>query len=322
MASGRMANHRLGCPPEHAVDGSVGRSGTKLFLRETREVQEFCAPACCFTAGTPVFDQAFSCWVCEAIASSVRHVVSRALGFGKERALMADSRKLHGKIELRRAITSSAFTMIALVAVIGLFTLFSIWSINRAWTAGTMETADLQNLSRAALDSQVNFKVQIQEWKNVLLRGDQSTLLEKHLTSFRTHAQRTDDDLGRVSIGATKLGFKDEAQRAADLSNEHATLTARYEAVLAEERGLSISITPDMASLIDKSVRGADRALEAGIGKLSADIAAISDQRRSTLLIDMQDRYSSLRLFILVVIGFSLVITAYVLASALRATRG
>jgi hypothetical protein len=77
-----------------------------------------------------------------------------------------------------------------------------------------------------------------------------------------------------------------------------------------------------MASLIDKSVRGADRALEAGIGKLSADIAAISDQRRSTLLIDMQDRYGSLRLFILVVIGFSLVITAYVLASALRATRG
>ena len=235
---------------------------------------------------------------------------------------MSDSRSLHGKIELRRAITTSAFTMIALVAVIGLFTLFSIWSINRAWTAGTLETAELQDLSRAALDSQVSFKVQIQEWKNVLLRGDERTLLEKHLTSFRSHAQKTTEDLGRVAAGATKLGFKDEAERASALINGHRTLTVRYEAALAEERGMSMTITPDMASLIDKGVRGADRDLEAGIGKLSADIAAISDERRNALLVQMQDRYASLRLFILCVIGLSLVITAYVLATALRATRG
>jgi hypothetical protein len=235
---------------------------------------------------------------------------------------MADSRKLHGKIELRRAITSSAFTMIALVVVIGLFTLFSIWSINRAWTAGTMETAELQDLSRVALDSQVNFKVQIQEWKNVLLRGDQSDLLEKHLISFRSQSQKTDEELARVAAGATKLGFNDEAQQAGALGKEHAVLTQRYEAALAEERGTSKTITPDMASLIDKSVRGADRVLEAGISKLSADIVAVSDERRNALLMQMQDRYGSLRLFILGVIGVSLVITAYALSSALRATRG
>lgn len=235
---------------------------------------------------------------------------------------MADGRDLHSKIELRRAITTSAFTMISLVAVIGLFTLFSIWSINRAWTAGTLETAELQDLSRAALDAQVNFKVQIQEWKNVLLRGDESALLEKHLTSFRAHAQKTEEDLGRVAVGATKLGFKAEAERASRLSTEHGILKVRYEAALAEERGVSSTITPDMASLIDKSVRGADRDLEAGIGKLSADIAAISDQRRNALFTQMQDRYASLRLFILGVIGLSLVVTGYVLTSALRATRG
>jgi len=235
---------------------------------------------------------------------------------------MADGRDLHGKIELRRAITTSAFTMISLVAVIGLFTLFSIWSINRAWTAGTLETAELQDLSRAALDAQVNFKVQIQEWKNVLLRGDESALLEKHLTSFRAHAQKTEEDLGRVADGATKLGFEAEAERASRLSTEHGILKVRYEAALAEERGVSSTITPDMASLIDKSVRGADRDLEASIGKLSADIAAISDQRRNALITQMQDRYASLRLFILGVIGLSLVVTGYVLTSALRATRG
>lgn len=235
---------------------------------------------------------------------------------------MADSRNLHGKIELRRAITTSAFTMIALVAVIGLFSLFSIWSINRAWTAGTMETAELQNLSRAALDSQVNFKVQIQEWKNVLLRGDEAALLEKHFASFRGHAQKTEEDLAIVSAGANKLGFKYQAELALALTQEHKALTVRYEAALAEERGKSSTITPDMASFIDKSVRGADRSLEVGIGKLSADISMIADERRNALLAQMQDRYASLRWFILGVIGLSLVITAYVLSSALRATRG
>ena len=235
---------------------------------------------------------------------------------------MADSRNLHGKIEIRRVITTLTFIMIALVTVIGLFTLFSIWSINRAWTVGTLETAELQNLSRATLESQVNFKVQIQEWKNVLLRGEESALLERHLASFRSHAKKTEEHLGRVSAGATKLGFNGEAEQAEVLSKELDTLTARYEESLAEERGMSKTITLDMASLIDKSVRGADRDLEAGIGKLSADIAAISDDRRNALLLQMQDRYASLRLFILGVIGLSLVITAYVLAGALRATRG
>ncbi len=70
----------------------------------------------------------------------------------------------------------------------------------------------------------------------------------------------------------------------------HEALTTRYEAALAEERGMSKTITPEMASLIDKSVRQADRTLEAGIGKLSADIAAIADERQITLLNQMLDR--------------------------------
>lgn len=235
---------------------------------------------------------------------------------------MADSRNLHGKIELRRSITTSAFTMIALVAVIGLFSLFSIWSIDRAWTRGTSEAAELQDLSRAALDSQVNFKVQIQEWKNILLRGDEGALLEKHFASFRNHAQLTRDGLAKVSSGALRLKLTTYAEQADSLSLDHAALTARYEAALAEERGTSRTITPEMASLIDKTVRGADRALEAGIGKLSQDIAAIADERRAALFVSMQDRYASLRWFIVGIIGLSLAITAYVLASTLRATRG
>jgi hypothetical protein len=234
---------------------------------------------------------------------------------------MTSNHSLNRKIELRRVITTSAFTMITLVAVIGIFSLFSIWSINRAWTAGTAETAELQSLSRTALDSQVDFKVQIQEWKNILIRGDQGDLLDKYLASFRSHAEKTQNNLANITSGSTRLGFMNFAEGATSLRGEHTALTTRYEAVLAEERGTSRTITPEMASLIDKTVRGADRKLEASIEELSQKIANIADERRLALFAKMQERYGSLRWFILSVIGLSLAITAYVLSSALRVTR-
>ncbi len=234
---------------------------------------------------------------------------------------MAESRDLHGKIELRRAMATSAFTMITLVAVIGLFSLFSIWSINRAWTAGSAETAELQALSRAALDAQVDFKVQIQEWKNVLLRGDDAALLEKHLAAFHSSGQKARANLAKVFSEGQRLAFADFAAEASRLSDEHEALVARYESLLAEKRGGDGSISPDVARVIDKALRGADRNIEARIGALASNIAEIAEQRRSVLNTRMYDRYVSLRWFILSVIGLSLVITGYVLTGALRATR-
>ena len=67
--------------------------------------------------------------ITDIVTSPNCHLAHRLLLACKGWAEMADSLNLNGKIALRRAITTSAFTMIALVVVIGLFSLFSIWLI-------------------------------------------------------------------------------------------------------------------------------------------------------------------------------------------------
>lgn len=234
---------------------------------------------------------------------------------------MPAKQETHQKITLRRAIVSSAFTMLLLLAVVGLFSLFSIWSISRAWTAGAAETAELQGLSRAALDAQVTFKVQVQEWKNVLLRGEDAALLATYLASFRAHGTQAASQLARVAGEAGRLGFPAHAAEARTLAEAHRSLTARYEATLRQGMASAASLDAQAARLIDKSLRGADRGLEGSIGKLATELAAVSEDRRGSLSARMQARYLTLRWFIIGVIALSLAITGFAVSGALRATR-
>lgn len=224
-------------------------------------------------------------------------------------------------IALRRTIASSAFTMFMLVAMVGLFSLFSIWSINRAWIDGARQSVQLDSLSRAALDAQVSFKVQVQEWKNILLRGEDIELLDKYLTSFQANAKETQINIARVTVEARTLGLISQADIAESLAKTHESLTQRYETTLSQAQLGSKSISPTTARAVDKSLRGVDRDLENRIAVFAVELVVAADQERSRLETRMQERYTTLRLFIIGVIILSLVITAFVLTGAMRATR-
>lgn len=225
------------------------------------------------------------------------------------------------KVALRRAIASSAFTMFMLVTVVGLFSLFSIWSINRAWQSGTTETNDLAVLSRTALDAQVAFKVQVQEWKNILLRGDEEELLEKYLASFHEQAAKTKDALSQVSTEAQRLGYADMTVEADSLVAMHSKVTERYLTELVNLQDGLPTLSATSARTLDRTLRGIDRELEGGIGALASRISDLAEARRASLTERLQDRYRTLRGFVMAVIAFSLLVTSYVLTSALRATR-
>ena len=150
---------------------------------------------------------------------------------------MTQGQTVRSKIDLRRAITSSAFVMIMMVAVLGLFALFSIWSINRTWIEGMERVSELRRLSTSALEAQVSFKVQVQEWKNILLRGDDPELLAKYRAAFAKQDADTRSLLTSVAQLAKAQGFDEDAQRATALVTTHADLTQNYEVTLKEMQG-------------------------------------------------------------------------------------
>lgn len=211
--------------------------------------------------------------------------------------------------------------MILLVAVLGLFALFSIWSINRSWIDGMQRFTELREVSTASLEAQVAFKVQVQEWKNILLRGDDSALLAKHHQAFARQDAETETLLKRVASQARLLGFDQDAARAEALIAMHEDLTRNYEGTLAAMQGAAPTLDALIAHAIDLKLRGADRALEAGIGSLAADIGAASEAKRQALIATMADRYAALRRFVISVILGALVVMGFVLFRLLRATQ-
>jgi len=150
-------------------------------------------------------------------------------------------------------------------------------------TSATYEET-LRNLQRsfrqqdAARVLQVTFKKQVQEWKDILLRGHDPDDLAKYTIQFRAASAKV-DELGAVM--RTTLTNTEAQQTADDFLRAHRTMSAKYEASLrlfVDARGAN----PQEA---DALVKGQDRAatdlidkLVDGLGKLAnAKVASESE---------------------------------------------
>ena len=100
---------------------------------------------------------------------------------------------------------------VALAALIGtgLFSFSQASKLNASLT----EAIDRHAVTVAAIDSargaQVSFKTQVQEWKNILLRGKDPEAFKKYLKGFESENQAVKDRLVQLKAAATKLGVAD-----------------------------------------------------------------------------------------------------------------
>ncbi|NUQ72296.1 MAG: methyl-accepting chemotaxis protein [Polyangiaceae bacterium] len=105
----------------------------------------------------------------------------------------------------------------------------------------------------AARSGQVHFKKQVQEWKNVLLRGHEPDAYREHLASFNDEARATEASLTQLR----------EQMRRAGLAVEHVDhLLASHRALGAQYREALKDFTPEMPrahAVVDAKVRGIDR---------------------------------------------------------------
>ena len=101
----------------------------------------------------------------------------------------------------------------------------------------------------------------------------------------------------------------------------HQSLTPTYETTLKDMQGAAPTLDAATAHAIDVKLRGADRALESGIGALAAEIGTASDDKRKALIKTMVDRYGVLHGFIISVIIGALAVMGFVVFRLLRATR-
>jgi len=119
------------------------------------------------------------------------------------------------------------------------------------WDARVRESSS--EIVASALSAQVHFKKQVQEWKNVLIRGQDPQLFEKYFNQFEDEERNTRAAVDRLLL---LLSENDEARAISErFLHAHVKLGRRYRSAL--ERFDPASANPSLA--VDTEVRGIDR---------------------------------------------------------------
>jgi methyl-accepting chemotaxis protein-1 (serine sensor receptor) len=161
--------------------------------------------------------------------------------------MMLSNLKIRTRIALLAAILITAMIAIATQGWIAL---------HKSQSRSTEALRELQILNAsvdAARKAQVDFKIQVQEWKNILLRGSDPALFKRHSEGFIKSSEDTRQSLQKLNGLLSSLGLYtslvDEALKTQDV------LKIRYlEALKIHEPS-----NPRNSQVIDSLVRGIDR---------------------------------------------------------------
>lgn len=168
------------------------------------------------------------------------------------------------------AVVIAAVLVGALGATIALWQARDIDQQYRALLAGDV------GAQRSAREMQVMFKKQVQEWKDILLRGRDSASFVRYRDAF--HARSRDVDSMAVTLSARVADGPISAQ-ARRFREAHAALDGRYETALLAY----VDTRRQDAHLADSLVKGLDRGPTAMVDSIVTGLQGRVDNRTTEL---------------------------------------
>lgn len=136
--------------------------------------------------------------------------------------------------------------------------------------------------------AEIFFKHQVQDWKNILLRGSSSQEFEQYRQFFEGNGRDVDEHL-RALLTITTPEQKAEIE---SLLAEHGQLEASYRAALST---VGDHVTSAQAATIDQGLRGVDRPFTARLDQFTARIhGQLETQRHDARQADIA-RYKGLK---------------------------
>jgi hypothetical protein len=187
--------------------------------------------------------------------------------------------------------------------------LFALWYSHAAEADSRARLGAIAAALDTVRGAQTSFGVQVQEWKNILLRDRDAALSQRHRLAFQSAADAVQARLARA---AQEPGLA--AERAPAIRGLHAALLERYDQVL---RATDLT-TLDGQGAADAAVRGADRALQIRLDELAEALAEAHRAEAAQAGSTAEALYGELRLVLFLCAGLGLVMTMLLLVLALR----
>lgn len=232
-------------------------------------------------------------------------------------------------IGLRRSLMSLASLMLLMVLTTGVAGLFATWSLSAFHQRMEKKLTDASVVIADARSIHATFKVQVQEWKNILLRGQDLESRARYAAAFRAQGKNTVDLLlalpekvdGLKLVGSAAPGnvpFRlADAVNLPEILAELQALNLAYESALVAASGSGAKEGWDPL-LADRLVRGADRTIGDNMEAIpfalikAINATAIASQEEGTA------RFETLLRFVWTAIALALAMVAIMIWRILR----
>ncbi|MCX8110231.1 MAG: methyl-accepting chemotaxis protein [Syntrophorhabdaceae bacterium] len=158
--------------------------------------------------------------------------------------------------------------LVILNATISILSIYSIWETTKVNDKSVNKIKNLQETVISIENTNVIFKIQVQEWKNVLIRGMDPELFDKHWKAFEKREEELKKSLDGISEKFKSLGMIKETEALQDILKKHEELGKRYREALA------IYDRNDNSThqKVDKKLRGIDRPTDESLKKLVQEL--------------------------------------------------
>jgi methyl-accepting chemotaxis protein len=206
---------------------------------------------------------------------------------------------------------------VAGVVISGGFGIFQLSGFNTQLAANL---ADIRNGVHTLVDIQtanVDFKTQVQEWKNILIRGNKEAEFSKYEKSFAEKEKSVQERLKKALETLKKDPDPVAAGATTDLEQlikDHASLGASYKAAL----GSFEKSDPESGKKVDVAVKGKDRATADGMNKLVAALEKGQFGHMEHQMAVAQTSYASSRNQLLVQIAINFILACSVMYFTVR----
>lgn len=199
------------------------------------------------------------------------------------------------------------------VLLTGLSALYLLNSVQRAEDTALQEQQLLFSATLAIEEAHTQFKIQIQEWKNLLLRGKNPQAYETYLGAFNRQS-----NLVQEHLATARIAFDSNSQPQIDeLIIHHKKLAETYLKTLNNAK----LDTLNNIEILDKSIQGIDRPFDNLFPEL---IKNLSRSFQNKTLQDNQKHAEASQHYILWISFCVIISTLFIIASfwtAIKTTR-
>jgi methyl-accepting chemotaxis protein len=152
--------------------------------------------------------------------------------------------------------------------------------------------------------AQIAFKTQVQEWKNILVRGNQKEDFDKYLKQFGDEEAKVQALLAKSAKSLRVNGDEAFATEAESLAKEHLALGTKYRDALKD---FDIA-DREAGRKVDVAVKGMDRPVATGLSKMLEKVEAgelehLGHQKSDARAHFTQIRYTSIAIVLAVIAG-------------------